>query len=447
MTLSELVTELPGGSSLIITPESRLTCKDILAMSSCNENSVVGSTVAICLNDPVVAITCLVALDGLARKIVILPPTLTHTAAISLIKQSSCDYIVTHNDELFTDTETPVFHSITAISADGKSREKPKSTQWIIATSGTTSEPKLVGHTLSSLCRTTNTNSSRGAEQRWGLLYDHSRFAGIQVILQSILSGATLLIPDQTEHFEESIDFLIKQGCSHLSGTPTLWRKIVMVTNCEELPLQQITMGGEIVDQGILTKVKSLYPNARIVHIFASTEAGVAFSVVDGFAGFPVDYLKSLPHDVEIRVVDNALFVRNNTVATKYIGSEDSISDSSGWVNTGDLVELRDDRYCFLGRSNGVINVGGNKVHPEKVEHILLEKPNVVAARIYAKKNSITGTVVVAEVVLKEEHPDTLKALKSHASSKLQRYEVPVLIKSVPSIEINATGKLNRKRT
>ncbi len=60
---------------------------------------------------------------------------------------------------------------------------------------GTTSTPKLVAHTLQSLTRPTKRDLSRGAELRWGLLYDLTRFAGLQVYLQALAGGSLLLLP------------------------------------------------------------------------------------------------------------------------------------------------------------------------------------------------------------------------------------------------------------
>ena len=43
-----------------------------------------------------------------------------------------------------------------------------------------------------------------------------------------------------------------------------------------------------------------------------------------------------------------------------------ALADAEGFVDTGDMVELRGDRYYFVGRRGGIINVGGLKVHPEE---------------------------------------------------------------------------------
>ena len=75
-----------------------------------------------------------------------------------------------------------------------------------------------------------------------------------------------------------------------VSGTPSYWRRLVTLGSrdaLKEIPLEQITLGGEIADQTLLDTLKLMYPAARIVHIYATSELGRCFSVKDGKAGFP----------------------------------------------------------------------------------------------------------------------------------------------------------------
>ena len=70
------------------------------------------------------------------------------------------------------------------------------------------------------------------------------------------------------------------------------------------------------------------------------------------------------------------------------------------------MLELRDGRYHFVGRRDGVINVGGMKVHPEEVEAVINRHPRVRMSLVRTEKNPITGALVVADVVLTGE-PDS----------------------------------------
>ena len=67
-----------------------------------------------------------------------------------------------------------------------------------------------------------------------------------------------------------------------------------------------------------------------------------------------------------MKVLEGSLRIRSPRTASRYIGAEAALPDEDGFVDTGDMVELRGDRYVFAGRRGGIINIGGLKVHPEE---------------------------------------------------------------------------------
>ncbi len=143
------------------------------------------------------------------------------------------------------------------------------------------------------------------------------------------------------------------------------------------------------------------YPKSGIAHAFASTEAGVAFEVGDGLAGFPASLIGRRGADVEMKVEHGSLRIRSARTAAGYLGRRDeSLADEDGFVDTGDIVELQGDRYYFVGRGDGIINVGGRKVHPEEVEAVINRHPSVQMSLVKARKNPITDAVVVADIVV-----------------------------------------------
>ena len=221
-----------------------------------------------------------------------------------------------------------------------------------------------------------------------------------------------------------------------------------MTPNSSKLTLLQATLGGEIADDRILSAVSNHFAKARIAHIFASTESGVGFSVVDKKAGFPKDYLENPPFGVDIKIKNNKLYVRNKEVNNKYLGSEILFASNDGWIDTGDSVEIKNDRVLFRGREDGVINVGGDKVYPEEVENILLKHPLVSAARVYAKSNPITGSLVAADVTLIDQQTDENKAkklLQEYSVEMLDRHKSLASIKIVPRFNLNSSGKIVRE--
>jgi acyl-CoA synthetase (AMP-forming)/AMP-acid ligase II len=122
-------------------------------------------------------------------------------------------------------------------------------------------------------------------------------------------------------------------------------------------------------------------------------------------------------------------------------------------VDTGDRVELIGDRYTFVGRSGGVINVGGLKVYPEEVEAVINAHPWVRMSRVQARRNAITGAVVTAEVVLRGqaglggESPDQASVRRQiieQCTTMLTAYKVPAVIRFVESLEVSSAGKMVR---
>lgn len=320
-------------------------------------------------------------------------------------------------------------------------------TRWIIPTSGTTSSPKLVAHTFNSLTRTTKSNIEKGEKYRWGLVFDIYRFSGIQVFLQAMLSGSTLIITKVDISISKVIDILINKRCNALSATSSFWRKLLMLKSSDKLPLEIITIGGEIADESVLQALRIKFPNAKIIHIYASTEAGVGFSVHDGYAGFPKSYLNNNINGIELKISKkNTLMIKNQKQIQKYIDNT-NLYEVDGFIDTGDIIQIKENRIYFLGRDSGAINVGGNKVQPEEVEHILLDSKLIYASFVYPKKNPILGNLVCADVVLKDKNIDKQLIkyeLLKYCRERLENFKVPAMLRFVDELEITQSGKLKR---
>ena len=105
-----------------------------------------------------------------------------------------------------------------------------------------------------------------------------------------------------------------------------------------------------------------------------------------------------------MKVVDGTLRIRSPRMAARYAGRQrKALAAADGFVDTGDIVDLRGDRYYFAGRHGGIINIGGLKVHPEEVEAVINRHPSVRMSLVRRRQSPVTGSVVVADVVLKAD--------------------------------------------
>lgn len=339
-----------------------------------------------------------------------------------------------------------------------------------ILTSGTTGRPKAARHTWETLSRPVaalqnldEPLSLREQEdhQRWLLTFRPQLYAGLQVVLHAFANAGAIVIPNDSGDQNELVAFMATAGVGYVSATPSFWRGLLLHVRREQLvglSIRQITLGGELADQSILDALAATFPGARITHIYATTELGKCFSVTDGLAGFPVSYLNEpLPGGVELRVDAGQLFVRSGNRMTEYdpLGSrlESSSSDVVGsdaveWSYTGDLVEVAGDRVQFVGRDTDIINVGGYKVNPTKVEQILRQVRAVADVRVFGQSSSVTGQIVACDITVAAgfDPEAAQRAVREAAMEKLDRYHLPRIINVVDKIELTPAGKVRRSK-
>lgn len=380
-----------------------------------------GGSAVLSTDDAAAVGSALIALDGWAAEVRLIPPGLQPASLPS--------------DLVRVEPGRGASGAIAAATGGSSAATPAEPTRWVLYTSGTTGEPKAITHTLASLTRTVVAGS--GHSFVWGLLYDPNRMAGLQVLLQGLLSGATVVAPSPHERLSERVATLVSSGVNALSATPSLWRQILQIPASSGWSLEQITLGGEIADQRVLDALASAFPDARIVHVFASTETGAAFSVKDGREGFPVAYLSDPPRGIRLEIRDDILHVFSPGVST---------SGDDGFAATGDVMEIVGDRVLFRGRSSGVVNVGGSNVWPEVVETILREHPDVLEAVVTAKPNAMTGNVLVARVVVSDsaERDGLAKQLRSWVRGRAPGTHVPASVSVVDELEVSTTGKVTR---
>lgn len=322
-----------------------------------------------------------------------------------------------------------------------------RETRWILPTSGTTGAPRLVEHTLATLARTVRRDEEKGRELVWGLAYELARFAGWQVFLQAMLGGSRLAFVRRGTDVEAMVAALAAAEVNALSATPTLWRRMLMATDAGRLRPRVVTLGGEIADDGLLRRLATQFPAARLTHVYASTEAGVGFSVTDGRAGFPARFLDAPPAGVELRVdAEGTLWLRPGRVAPRFLGAGSGLVGADGWINSGDRVRREGDRCRFLGRANGAINVGGNKVYPEEVEACIRRVQGVRQVGVRARSNPLVGALVEA-CVCPEPGADRAglrSAIVRTCRAALAAHQVPAVVTWVDEVAVSPAGKLAR---
>jgi acyl-coenzyme A synthetase/AMP-(fatty) acid ligase len=412
-------------------------------------------TVLLAVQDQLSAAAALIELDGVARRLILCTPDLAAEHLPALIKISGADACVT--DAATSPAATVGMKTVVTVTAAltplNTARRAGAATEWVLLTSGTTGAPKLVLHTRASLTSALSGAPKPAQPLTWSTFYDIRRYGGLQIFLRALHAGS-LVLSDAKEPVVGFLGRVAAGGVTHISGTPSHWRKALMSGAAAQIAPDYVRLSGEIADQAVLDSLRATFPQAIVAHAFASTEAGVAFEVRDGRAGFPQGLVGVTGGRVEMRVAEDTLQIRSPGTAQRYLGEGmEAIRRPDDFVDTGDRVELRDGRYYFAGRRGGVINVGGQKVHPEEIEAVLNTHPWVRMSLVKARKNAITGAIVTADVVLADEVPGggvrpaaplLTKQLTDQCRAALAPFKVPAMIRIVPSLEVSAAGKLVR---
>lgn len=284
-----------------------------------------------------------------------------------------------------------------------------------ISTSGTTGEPKYKDISFKSRQRSVEPEP----EARWLLGYVPGKWASFSVITHSITTQSFLSVPENLSP-KSLVNTAVADEVTHIATTPSMLKLMIVAESdlVSRIPLKQITLGGETTSQAILDKANQIWPNARITHVFATTETGDVCSVSDGLAGYPIKrILNAGGHFKE----DGELIINGHA--------------------TGDIWILREDRAYALYRKSEMINVGGNKVIPQTIEECALLFPGVVEAAAYAIESSVLGQLVGINLVGNIELSD----VKKHFAAHLPKFARPAQIQIVPSLKRSDGGKIIRR--
>jgi acyl-coenzyme A synthetase/AMP-(fatty) acid ligase len=456
---------IAGGDAALIGREQGIV---LSAMGRALDADLTGCNVLLRTSGQIFAALALIELDGVAARIVICPPDVKPEHLPGVIERAAIDVVVGDDPALavegvrFEQMHPPsqvrlpiarasaqegemvsASEALAAAAAGAAERKlKPEGvkqkTEWVLFTSGTTGAPKMVAHSLQGLTGAISAHAT--PDVVWGTFYDIRRYGGLQILLRALIGQASLILSDAHEDVADFLARLGRHGVTHLTGTPSHWRRALMSPAIAEIAPCYVRLSGETADQAVLDALKARFPGVPVGHAYASTEAGVGFEVTDGLEGFPASYLDR-DGPVAMKVVDGTLRIRSPRTASEYVGGAPLLAD--GWVDTTDMVERRGDRYYFAGRTGGIINVGGLKINPEEVEAVINSHAGVRASRVSGRKNPITGAIVVAEIVANDNA--TLKEeILALCRQKLPAHKIPAMLKFVDRLDLTAGGKLSR---
>lgn len=302
-------------------------------------------------------------------------------------------------------------------------------------TSGTTGIPKKVTHSMRNLLREVRIGPNY-SDYSWGYGYNPTHIAGIQLFFQALLNQN--LMVNLFGRNRSSINyFLTLFKVTNIAATPSFFR-MMMPFEMEYNSIIGITLGGEKSSLDLLDKIKKYFAKAKVNNVYASTEFGSILSSKNDYFAIKDSYRKY------VKIENNTILVHKEILGENF----DIRLMNDNWYDTGDLVEFIDDTktlFRIIGRTNELINVGGEKVNPSEIEAKLLLFKEIKECRVYGIDNSVLGKIVAADIVFFENFYLDPIEIRQRLLFDFQSFKVPRKIYILHKLERGKTGKIKRK--
>ena len=301
----------------------------------------------------------------------------------------------------------------------------------VIATSGSTGEPKGVQLAASAMLHSARASLDRiGARpgERWLCPLPASHVAGLGILVRSLISGTT---PVVAQPLREEMD-LARSGCAHTSLVPTQLRRL-LAAGTDLTGFGTILLGGAAAPPGLLAAARAA--GARVVTTYGMSETcgGCVYDRVP-LAGVRV---RTGP-DGRVEITGPVLF-SGYRLRPDLTGQ----AMADGWLVTSDVGAVdADGRLAVHGRADEMITTGGEKVAPGEVAAALELCPGVREAVVIGEPDPEWGERVTAIVVPDDPaRPPALPALRAELSQRIPSYAAPRALVLVPEMPLLASGK------
>ena len=240
-----------------------LSLTDILSQTCLGDRvrELAGRSVLLSVSGQLLAALAMIELDGVARRMLLCPPDLNPDHIQALIEDADIEAIVTDEPRRWTDAGVYLIVGAHLPERAKVAVKNERATEWLMLTSGTSGVPKIVGHTLEGLCGAIVADGpARGAPPVWATFYDIRRYGGLQIFLRAIIGGGSMVLSEAGEPLADHVARLSARGVTHISGTPSHWRKLLMSGAAADFAPRYVRLSGEIADQAVLDGLAQAFP-------------------------------------------------------------------------------------------------------------------------------------------------------------------------------------------
>jgi O-succinylbenzoic acid--CoA ligase len=309
----------------------------------------------------------------------------------------------------------------------------------VVATSGTSGQPKGVVLTHDAVAASAKASSNRlgvDAERHvWMACLPLAHIGGLAVVTRAIVTGTPLVVLPGFE--AETVEAAGRSGqVSHVSLVATALQRL------DPSVFSSVLLGGSRVPD-------ELPPNVVATYGMTETGSGVVY---DGWPLYGVEVAFRPPTRTdgsEGADAEGEILLRAPMLFRGYRDGDDGRvvgpDGSTDWFATGDAGRLdAEGKLEVSGRMHDIITTGAEKVWPDAVERILAGHPGVAEVAVWKRPDPEWGERVVAWVVPTDDGP-SLEELRQMVADGLAPWAAPKELVLVDDLPRTAAGKIRRR--
>ncbi len=328
----------------------------------------------------------------------------------------------------------------------------------LLATSGTTGEPKLVAHSQASLAAYARRLAFREIRAGQVIAYtlELAHMPGIGHVLACLHHGATLVVVDRADP-GAILDSIEAERCTYLAAVPRLHGKLAEHQRERARDVSSLQFCISLADAcpPDIEQAFAAVFGLPLRSTWSSTEAAgsLTYGLQTGNVSRPTPGIEVRlvnDHDQPVApgIAGEMMLKGDNVMLGYWKGPGEWDGLDAGWFRTGDLMREDDmGGLWFEGRGKDIIVVAGDNVSPVEVERVLAGHPAVRDVGVVGLEDAVTGQQVVAAVVLAEGYSEEImQDILQTTSSQLADFKVPRRLLPVPVLPRSPAGKINRKQ-
>ncbi|WP_217155464.1 class I adenylate-forming enzyme family protein [[Mycobacterium] fortunisiensis] len=277
----------------------------------------------------------------------------------------------------------------------------------VLFTSGTTSRPKAVVHSLNTVRAAARNLAEAVAVTDRDVAFLSSPLASVTGIVQIHLTldrGATLLLEERFDR-AGSLRRICDESATLIGGAPVILEELLSEADAQgisELPLRSVLVGGSVIPRALLDVAAERY-GITPVRIYGSSEAPCAVLTLPSDTG--PDRVRddgACAPGTELRVDGpGELLVRGPVRFLGYLDEQhnEGAFAGDGWFRTGDLGRVEHGRLTVAGRLTETASRKGLKVSLAEIDERVAALPGIREAAAFALPDTETGERVAVAVI------------------------------------------------